>query len=75
MGMMTMSTAERAMQAAAGEQMRVAVERSGDVLVVHAAGTIAEGHLAARALPGFRIIDTFRDGWGRIVTRGVAAAV
>ena len=53
--------------------MRISKHTDGDVIVTHAAGvSLSDAHAAAKAIDGVRILDTFRDGWGRIVSRGVA---
>jgi hypothetical protein len=50
---------------------RVTVHESGDVTLWHAKdATPRDAHAAAKAIPGFAIRETFRDGWGRVVSLG-----
>lgn len=44
-----------------------------DVTVHHVAGTPPRAaHEAARGVKGMRLLSTFVDGWGRLVSTGIA---
>jgi hypothetical protein len=49
---------------------------SMDVIIVHApTASLASAHEAARGVRGVRLLSTFRDGWGRVVTMAIASNV